>query len=233
MKHEHHHLGIQARGWLVIVSTPNSTPRSRNGRIEAGQSPRSHASSASAANADVDSLNGCRKLASDQPEASCRQRGQVLSQRSHRHHNWCRSVRCNSSSGRPKAACWRRVPPDLRCKYGYHHTIVLHFVRRLDFETRLAKGAPFGIPDFGDHDQDIIDHDPSGHWSWIAAADSANMRPDDERSLHECAKDRERRAIRTRSRPDCCRIDFDLISDHSAFVVDLFPINYLLNRQSI
>lgn len=104
-------------------------------------------SMALSANAANDSLNGCRMIASDQADAFGRQRDQMLSQRSQRHHNWCRSVRCSSSSGRRKAASWRRVPPDLRGKYGYHHTTVLQS-SRLDAETRLAKGNSLWNPCF-------------------------------------------------------------------------------------
>lgn len=233
MKLNHHTNALNGDLPVSVVNTPGIVSGSRIDRIVTGQWPVAiDASSASHDQWIVGILNGCIGMV-PRDTTRCRKCGEVPPIGSQSRLIRLHGVRCNSSSSQPKAACWRPAPPALRGKYGYHHTIVLHFVRRLDFETRLAKGAPFGIPDFGDHDQDIIDHDPSGHWSWIAAADSANMRPDDERSLHECAKDRERRAIRTRSRPDCCRIDFDLISDHSAFVVDLFPINYLLNRQSI
>jgi hypothetical protein len=223
MKQEHHHEG-RSGSRPEIASTLNLMPSSRTGRIVNGQWPFTiDASSASHDQWIVDILSGCSWVA-QKDTTHCRDGGKVLPNGKPCRLTRLHSVRCNSSSCRRKAARWRSVPPDLRGKYGYHHTNVLHFVRPLDFETHLAKGEPFGIPDFGGHDRCEIDHNPSGRSQWTAAVDCANMCLHDELSLHRYAIDCEYRPIKIRPLLNCCRLDFDLISDRSGFVPNLFSI---------
>jgi hypothetical protein len=131
------------------VPSPGSTPHRRralNGRPVIRPTPITlHASTASADQAATDSLNG-RQGVAQTSATGCRQCGNALPKWSRQHLNRCRNVRCICSTGLPKAGRWSKSCPDWRCKNGYRHTIVIHFVRRLDLRNPLAKGTPLWNP---------------------------------------------------------------------------------------
>jgi hypothetical protein len=126
----------------TALASSGSTPSrcgSRSGRQVNGPIP--FTSCAITAAVDQAAMGGPRvRPGADQVcVTGCRQCGHTLPEGSRRHLNRCQNVRCIRSSGLPKAGRWSGSCTDRRCKYGYHHTIVLHG-SRLDAETRLAKG---------------------------------------------------------------------------------------------
>lgn len=149
-RHRHHVLDqVLSLVPAVVPSPPGSTPRrccSRNGRPVSW--PRTLTPHASTASADQ-AAKGARIGRQDAAQVSAtgrRQCGHALPEWSQRHLNRCQDVRCICSTGLPKAGRSSGSCPDWRCKYGYHHTIVLQG-SRLDAETRLAKGhAPLESP---------------------------------------------------------------------------------------
>lgn len=126
----------------TALASSGSTPSrrgSRSGRPVNGPIP--FTSCAITAAADQAAMGGprVRPGAAQVSATGCRPCGHTLPEGSRRHLNRCQNVRCIRSNGLPKADRWNGSCPDFRCKYGYHHTIVLQS-SRLDAETRLAKG---------------------------------------------------------------------------------------------
>jgi hypothetical protein len=124
------------------LAVPGTMPRqccSRSGRRVNGSIPFTTEAATAAAGQAAMGGPKVRPGAAQVSATGCRACGHTLPEWSRRHLNRCQDVRCIRSSGLPKAGRWSGSCPDFRCKYGYHHTIVLHS-SRLDAETHLAKG---------------------------------------------------------------------------------------------
>lgn len=131
------------------LALPGTMPRqccSQSGRWLNGSNPLSQHTSTAWADHAAKGEPRVRPGAAQVSATGCRQCGHTLPQGSRRHLNRCQNVRRIRSNGQPWAGRWNGSCPDFRCKYGYHHTIVLQS-SQLDAETRLAKGhAPLESP---------------------------------------------------------------------------------------